>query len=233
MGGGNPIGRRVRYLRRAGDGVSEPSPWYDVVGVVANVRATEVTGVVYHPLTPGGRHPVSLTLRAGGVPTDVAPRARTLVSREHPAARVEEVRSIDAIYREHAIGNNMGASSLAALTLSVLLLSAAGMYALMSFTVNQRRREIGIRAALGAQPGRLLAGIFRRALGQLGAGVTGGMLVALLADYYLPIEAAGGWNIPGVVPAAGLVMLLIGLAAAVGPARRGLRVHPTEALRDG
>lgn len=179
LGDENPVGRRVRYLRRrgTGDAMSEPGPWYDVVGVVANVRATEVHGVVHHPLPHGGRHPVSLALRAGGVPTDVAPRLRTLVSREHPAARVEEVRPMDAIYREHAIGNNMGASSLAAVTLSVLLLSAAGMYALMSFTVNQRRREIGIRAALGAQPRRLLAGIFRRALGQLGAGVTGGMLV--------------------------------------------------------
>ncbi|MDE0830693.1 MAG: hypothetical protein OSB03_15980 [Vicinamibacterales bacterium] len=80
---------------------------------------------------------------------------------------------------------------------------------------------------------RRLAGLFRRALGQLGAGVAGGLLLALLADYYLPVEEAGGRNIPGVVLVAGVAMLAIGLAAATGPARRGLRVHPTEALRDG
>ena len=234
LGTENPLGHRMRYRRRlSGDALSEPGPWHDIVGVVANLRATELRGAVYHPLPPGERHPVALAMRAGGTPTDLAPRLRTLVSRLHPAARVEEVRPLSAIYREQAIGNNMGASSLAAVTLSVLLLSAAGMYALMSFTVNQRRREIGIRAALGAQPGRLLAGIFRRALGQLGAGVTGGLLLALLADFYFPVEEAGGRDIPGVVFAAGAAMLAIGLAAATGPARRGLRVHPTEALRDG
>jgi putative ABC transport system permease protein len=235
LGGENPLGHRLRDRRRLSgdDALSEPGPWHDIVGVVANIRATEVRGAVYHPLTAGERHPVALALRAGGTPTDVVPRLRTLASRQHPAARVEEVRPLAAIYREQAIGNNMGASSLAAVTLSVLLLSAAGMYALMSFTVNQRRREIGIRAALGAQPRRLLAGIFRRALGQLGAGITGGLLLAVLADYYLPVEEAGGRNIPGVVLVAGVAMLAIGLAAATGPARRGLRVHPTEALRDG
>lgn len=234
LGGDNPLGHRVRYRRRlSGGALSEPGPWHDIVGLVTNLRNTEVRGAVYHPLAAGERHPVALAIRAGGTPTDLAPRLRTLASRQHPAARVEQVRPMDAIYREQAIGNNMGASSLAAVTLSVLLLSAAGMYALMSFTVNQRRREIGIRAALGAQPGRLLAGIFRRALGQLGAGVTGGLLLALLADYYFPVEEAGGRNIPGVVIAAGAAMLAIGLAAATGPARRGLRVHPTEALRDG
>lgn len=234
LGTENPLGHRVRYRRQlSGGALSEPGPWHEIVGVVTNIRSTEVRGAVYHPLAAGERHPVALALRAGGTPTDLTSRLRTLVSRQHPAARVEEVRPLAAIYREQAIGNNMGASSLAAVTLSVLLLSAAGMYALMSFTVNQRRREIGIRAALGAQPGRLLAGIFRRALGQLAAGVTGGLLLALLADYYFPVEEAGGRNIPGVVFAAGIVMLAIGLAAATGPARRGLRVHPTEALRDG
>ena len=127
----------------------------------------------------------------------------------------------------------MGAFALAAVTLSVLLLSAAGMYALMSFTVSQGRREIGIRSALGAQPRRLLAAIFGRALGQVGAGALGGVLAALLLGYYLPIEEMGGWDVPGVLPAAAALMIAVGLLAAVGPARRGLRIEPTEALRDG
>ena len=63
------------------------------------------------------------------------------------------------------------------ITLTVLLLSAAGIYALMSFTVSQRRKEIGIRAAMGADAKRLLLSIFSRAAGQLGAGVTAGIVV--------------------------------------------------------
>ena len=64
----------------------------------------------------------------------------------------------------------------------MLRLSAAGIYALMSFTVARRRREVGIRAALGAQPRRLLASIFSRALGQLAVGVVVGLLAAALLD---------------------------------------------------
>jgi len=103
----------------------------------------------------------------------------------------------------------------------------------MSFTVNRRRREIGIRSALGAQPHHVLSGIFRRAFGQLAAGAAGGILVAAFLSYYLPVEAVGGWDVPGVIPAATLFMVLVGLLAAAGPARRGLRVEPTEALREG
>ncbi len=102
----------------------------------------------------------------------------------------------------------------------------------MSFTVNQRRREIGIRSALGAPPSRLLAGIFRRALGQLAIGAGAGVLVALLLGYYLPIEVIGGWNVRGVVPAAAALMMVIGLLATAGPARRGLRVDPIGELRE-
>jgi len=150
-----------------------------------------------------------------------------------PTLRVEELRPLDAVFHQLLLANNLGSVALAAVTLSVLLLSAAGLYALMSLTVNQRRREIGIRSALGAQPRRLLAGIFRRALGQVAVGAVVGLLVALLLGYYLQIEALGGRNVPGIVPAAAVLMMVIGLLAAVGPARRGLRVEPTEALRDG
>src|SRR5687767_15956041 len=65
-----------------------------------------------------------------------------------------------------------------AINASVLLLSAAGIYAMMSFTVARRRREIGIRAALGADARRVLMGIFGRASAQLGAGIALGLAVA-------------------------------------------------------
>jgi putative ABC transport system permease protein len=117
--------------------------------------------------------------------------------------------------------------------LSVLVLSAAGLYALMSFTVAQRRREIGIRTALGARPGRLLASIFARALWQIGGGVAVGVTIALFLHRWMNIEVEGGWHIPGILPAAAIVILAIGLLSAAGPARRAIRVDPTEALRDG
>jgi ABC-type antimicrobial peptide transport system permease subunit len=114
--------------------------------------------------------------------------------------------------------------------LSVLLLSAGGIYAMMSFAVTQRRKEIGIRSALGAQPRRLLAVVFRRAAGQLALGVLAGMSLAFLLD-----RASDG-DLMGVrgavaVPAIAVVMLVTGLLAAFGPARRGLRIEPSEALR--
>ena len=73
------------------------------------------------------------------------------------------------------------------------------------------------------------------ALSQVAVGALVGILAALLLDYYLPVFATDGWkgNIPGVVPAAAAFMVVVGLLAAVGPARRSLRVEPTEALRDG
>jgi ABC-type antimicrobial peptide transport system permease subunit len=113
----------------------------------------------------------------------------------------------------------------------VLLLSAAGIYAMMSFTVARRRREIGIRAALGADARRILAGIFRRAATQLGAGVAVGLVVAATLDRLAGGALVGGKTlelVPGVVA----VMVVVGLTAAAAPARRSLSVQPTEALRD-
>jgi ABC-type antimicrobial peptide transport system permease subunit len=105
----------------------------------------------------------------------------------------------------------------------------------MSFTVARRRREIGIRSALGANPRRLLAGVFRRALGQLAAGAVLGLLGAFVLDRYLHrmiVEIAGGRDVPGILPAAAALMTITGLVAAAGPLRRALRIQPVEALRD-
>ncbi|MGH9385146.1 MAG: FtsX-like permease family protein, partial [Vicinamibacterales bacterium] len=115
--------------------------------------------------------------------------------------------------------------------LSVIMLSTAGIYSLMSFTVARRRREIGIRAALGADRHRLLLGIFSRALGQLGTGAALGMLGAIGFEQLLEGEMLQGRGTV-ILPLVALVMATAGLLAAIGPARQGLRIQPTEALRE-
>ncbi len=125
----------------------------------------------------------------------------------------------------------LGALGIALVTFSVLLLSAAGIYALMSFAVTRRRREIGIRAALGAHPRRLLATIFSRALAQLAIGVGVGLAVATLLDVLTEGELMGGQRAV-FLPAVSAFMIAVGLVAALGPASRGLRIQPTEVLKE-
>lgn len=233
--GTNPLGHRVRYTRRIeGQALTdaESETWCEIVGVVADRPAHATHGTMYHPMQPGQVYPASLALHTGLTPFLLADRLRNLAMALDPNLRLEEIVALDEIYYDQQIGNNMGAFSLAMVTLSVLLLSAAGMYALMSFTVNQRRREIGIRAALGAQPKRLVVNILERALSQVAVGAAIGALVAFLLDLYLPVEQVGGWNVPGVIPAAVVLMLMIGLLAAAGPTRRGLQVDPIKVLRE-
>ena len=232
--GGNALGHRFRYVR-AMEGEWRHGPeadrWYEVVGVVGNLPVTTEARVAYHPIAPGQIQPAHLQLRLRGGPGALAERLRDVAASVDPRLHVDEVRTLAEIYREHRFGDNVGAITIGAVTGSVLLLSAAGLYALMAFTVAQRRREIGIRSALGAQPSQLLAAVFRRAFWQIGAGSALGMLAAYLVGRYVPIEQIGGLPIPGILPGAAAFMLLVGVVAALGPARRGLRVDPTEALR--
>ena len=232
--GGNALGRRFRYVRATDSEWlhgPEADRWYEVVGVVGNLPVTTDARVAYHAAAPGQIHPAHLQLRLRGGPAGLAERLRDVAASVDPTLHVDEVRTLAEIYREHRFGDNLGAITIGAVTGSVLLLSAAGLYALMAFTVAQRRREIGIRSALGAQPGHLVAAVFRRAFWQIGAGSAVGMLAAYLVGRYVPIEQIGGLPIPGILPGAAAFMLLVGVLASLGPARRGLRIDPTEALR--
>jgi putative ABC transport system permease protein len=110
------------------------------------------------------------------------------------------------------------------ISLIVLLLSATGIHALMSLTVARRTREIGIRTALGAPPGRIVAGIFSRAFLQIGAGVLAGSGLAAL-------WSLGSMRQALLLLAADGIMLIAGLAACALPLRRALGIDPTEALR--
>jgi putative ABC transport system permease protein len=233
LGGGDPIGRRVRY---PGDG-DRVNPWHTIVGVVedfpADIKSPEERSVraMYHLAMPGEWDMAMLMIRLRGqTPEAFAPTLRRMAMAIDPMLQLSGTTALDASYREDTRAAALLALVIALITGSVLLLSAAGIHALMSFTVNQRRREIGIRSALGASARRILASVLARAMRQLAVGVGVGLTMAVGLDL-----AAGGELMAGtgllLVPGTAAFMLVVGLLAAAGPARRGLRVQPTEALR--
>ena len=233
VGDGNAVGRRIRPVPAPG---SEAGPWYEIVGIVPDRPANTSQGRMYVPAPSGAGGPASsiqLVLHAGRDAAAMSRRLQDIGTNLDPVLRLDDVRRLDEVYGETQMSNNLTSYALAIVTLSVLVLSAAGLYALMSFTVTLRRREIGIRTALGARPGRLLASVFARALWQIAAGVVVGVTIALFLHRRLNIEVEGGWHIPGILPAAAICIMTIGLLSAAGPARRAVRVDPTEALRDG
>jgi predicted permease len=237
VGDGRAIGRRVRPVPAPG---AEAGPWYEIVGIVPDRPANTSQGRMYvaAPLPAllgagGPASPIRLALRAGPDPAATSRRLQEIGTGLDPTLRLDEVRRLDEVLGEAQVSSSLTSYALAIVTLSVLVLSAAGLYALMSFTVARRRREIGIRTALGARPGRLLASVFARALWQIAAGLVVGITAALALHRRLNIEVEGGWHIPGILPAAAIFVITIGLLAAAGPARRAVRVDSTEALREG
>jgi hypothetical protein len=235
IGNGNALGRRVRFTQpEDGDpGEIEPARWFEIVGVVADLQTnaidpTMAQPVLYHPLAsaPGG--PVTLMVRLRGVSaTGFVARLRELTTAIDPSMRLIALPMVD-MYRQQNLAFRLVAIAVSLVVISVLLLSAAGIYALMSFTVAARRKEIGIRAALGADAGGLLRSIFSRAAAQLAAGVATGAIAVLAIDGISGGEALGKQGTI-LVPIMAVLMVSAGLIAAAGPARRGLRIQPTAA----
>ena len=233
VGAGDPIGRRIRY-QSDGD---EVYPWATIVGVVEDFPARVFSPgegsarTMYHPMVPGEWGSAMLTMRLRGqTPETFAPTLRRIATSIDPMLQLSGTNALHAAYREDTRASARLALVVVLISGSVLLLSAAGIHALMSFTVNQRRREIGIRSALGASTRLILTSVLARATRQLALGVGIGLAAALGLDL-----AAGGELMDGsgmlLVPGTAAFMLVVGLLAAAGPARRGLAVQPTEALR--
>jgi putative ABC transport system permease protein len=111
-----------------------------------------------------------------------------------------------------------------------LTLSLAGIYAVMSFTVARRTREIGIRVALSAAPWRVILAVLRRPIAQVAVGICAG---AVLVGVLMTAGTGGALSLAQVAGVTGYasVMLLVCPLACIAPARRALRVQPTEALR--
>jgi hypothetical protein len=184
---------------------------------------------MYRPIAPERMLSTILSVRFnGGVSSDIAGRLRQIGAEVDATVPLRDVTSLADFYRRNRSPWRLLSWALGSVTMSVLLLSAAGIYALMSFTVAQRTREIGIRTALGGNPRRILAGIFGRVLRQLSLGVAVGSVLSAA------VFTSTNLSLPGAVVlllTVGAVTLAVGIVAAIGPARRSLRIPAMEALR--
>ena len=232
FGDGDIVGRRIRPWRRNRD---DERPWSTIVGVVddhpAPLREADVTkATLYEPTGTGVQGGMVIVRLQGTTPAAFSTRLREIAFAVDPELQLPRVQPLASIYDAQRREVMTLALSLVAGLGTVLLFSAAGIYSMMSFTVAQRRREIGVRSALGADPRRVLAGILSRAIRQLGMGSGSGLLFAITID-----RVSGGAFLSGaglvIVPAVVLFVLLVGLLAAAGPARSALKIQPTEALR--
>jgi predicted permease len=238
---GDALGRRVRFVDRDAGAASpgeKPGAWYEIVGVVRDFPAGVSPGMLdsrlslYQAIGAGQSHPVTLAVRVrGGAPSTFAQRLSEMAAAVHPDLHLRDIVSLDEALREEQWLRRLEAAVLAAVSLSVLILSSAGIYALMSFTVSQRRKEIGIRMALGANRRRIVASIFSRAFAQLGGGAAlGAAFAAGLQDTSGENSMHGDMGVVLMVVA--LFLMAVGFLAALGPARRCLAMEPTEALRE-
>lgn len=234
--GANPIGRSFRELGYPGIGPDSAyrGPWQEIVGVVPNVPAMvdyeRPKAVWYSPRR--SIEPATLLIHVRGTdPASFATRLREITAAVDQGMFLRHVQPLDdGLWKTH-LPMRLGTTALIAVALSVLVLSAAGLYALMTVIVTQRRREIGIRIALGADRIRVLSGIFSRAALQVGAGIA---LGAVIGGIVMKVGGGenSGFSALVVLPAVSLFMLAVGMLAALGPARRGLAIQPSAVLRE-
>jgi putative ABC transport system permease protein len=237
--GANPLGRRIKYVGRSREAPPDVAleRWYEIVGVVPDFPAPgtfddESEGRVYHAVAPGQLYPARLNVRVRtGDPAALADPLRELSAAVDPGMLLLDVSTAAIALRQAQGMMRLIGVSLAVVILSVVLLSSAGIYSLMSFTLARRRREIGIRAALGADRNRILIGIFSRVLAQLGAGAVVGLIAAAGLELILEGDMVRNYRAM-LLPLVVLLTMTLGVIAAVGPVRQGLRIQPVEALRD-
>ena len=235
----SPVGARLRYPARADASAAEP--WFEIVGIVRDVGldpddSGDELPFVFHAASANTVSPLVMSVRLRGNPTTLAARLPLIAAHVDARLIVRDAQPLDAWVRQRDDGLTMQAGALAAVTLLVLFLSALGIFSLVSVSVSRRTREIGLRAALGAHPRHLLAGILSRGIALMGSGITAGGALLLLSVSLgqgpsgRPAEDVALFA--GYLGVTSVVMLAACLLACIGPARRALRINPTEALRE-
>jgi putative ABC transport system permease protein len=230
--GADPIGRRVR--------IGGPtSPWRTVVGIVGDVRHASLdedrrqATAMYLPQTQVTDSFLVLTAKTKTVePERLTQAVRGILKDLDPAVPIYDVARLDDLLARSFADRLFVMRLLGAFSVLALLLAAIGLYGVVSYTVSQRTREVGLRVALGARPSDILRLVFAGGLGTvttgLGVGLCGAFVLTRFLDNLL-------FNVPANDPAA-ITAAVITLASVAGlahwlPARRALRIDPAMALR--
>ncbi|HSL20609.1 MAG TPA: ABC transporter permease [Vicinamibacterales bacterium] len=233
---GDAVGRRISFAGQGG-------PWYTIVGVVGDTRDEGLD----HPAPPAVYLPFAqkreqwgwlswqtlvVRTRPGFQPSDLLPSIRAALREIDPSLPLQAVRTVAELYAETTARRRFATQLLASFAGLALLLGAIGIYAVIAYSVAQRRQEIGIHLALGAQPGALARQVIGRALAFALAGLAIGAAAAAGLTRFL------GTLLFGVEPtdartfaAAAALLLVVAALAAWAPARRVMRVDPVQALK--
>jgi predicted permease len=208
----------------------------EVVGVVGDTVVNNIgeapVPLAYLPITQGFSPAVTLQVRTTGKPESVIGGVRGGIQSLDRNLAITNVQTIGEIMDQGLWAPRMGAAMLTVFGGLALLLAAFGVYGVLSYSVNQQTREIGIRMAMGAERAHVLRLVVGQGLRLAAAGLVAGVIVALLlvrqlSSLLFGVSAYDPVTFVGV----GLLLLVVAFMACYVPARRATRVDPLVALR--
>jgi putative ABC transport system permease protein len=228
--GGDALQKQVRSARPG-------APWMTVVGVVGDVLDEgDLRDTWYLPYAQNAASGAAewFYLMVRSPAPDLERTLRKLVAAVDPQLAVDKVSAMESMRGDALARPRLGAGAVAVFAVFGLLLAALGTFGVISFTVAQRRREMGVRMALGATAPGIVRLVLRRGLVLAAAGIGLGLIGALALDGALRshLTALTGGQ-PLLYAAVGLLLLTAAAAAALVPARRASSVDPAEVMRDG
>jgi len=235
--GENPLGKRLMLGRgRPGVGLRVRKTWITIVGVIADARTESLANAtvpqIYLSLYQDTPKELAIFLRGdlnvGAIPQEV----RAMVQSVNPELPVYGAKTLNDAVSASLEQRRFSMDIVAAFAITALLLAALGIYGVISYIVNERTHEIGIRLALGAQRGDVMRIVLRQGLSLAIAGVAVGLVGALIVSH-LMAGLLYGVRPTDLLTFAGVAILLISVAllACYIPARRAMRVDPIVALR--
>jgi len=228
--GRNPVGARVRTVQRGSE--RETGPWQEIVGVATDLSTAGDGGggttSIYSVASAADLDPVVVTVRVAGDAAPLSPRVAALARQVDAGLQLRDIVTLDEVVAREQESKAFGGIIIKSILVGAVVFSAAGLYALMAVAVARRTREIGIRIALGATPRGVLRTVFARAGRQLAGGIIAGNGIILLLAWRTD-SVTTGLLVSSVVMT--VIMAAVGVLACAAPARRALRIQPTEALR--